>query len=173
MESVLISLSIHLYCISFSFLPSLLLNPAGNRQKQRQNKNRKAIRKSNRRIFLISVCILGRIRKSGKAGPYSPDRLFCFMSAYDIFLFSFYKALEVVCHNGSSSFHGFFRVKSNMGRKDGVRGGKEGIVFGKGRLHIEYIDAGAGDFTFFSASARASLSMIPPLAVLIRIASFS
>jgi len=60
------------------FKPSLLLNPAGHRQKQRQNKNRKAIRKSNRRIFLISVRILGRIRKSGKAGPYSPDRLFCF-----------------------------------------------------------------------------------------------
>ena len=85
---------------------------------------------SPQKIFYISVRILGRIRKSGKAGPYSPDRLFCFMSAYDIFLFSFYKALEVVCHNGGSSFHGFFRVKSYMGRKDGVRGGKEGIVFG-------------------------------------------
>lgn len=71
------------------------------------------------------------------------------MSAYDIFLFSFYKALEIVCHNGGSSFHGFFRVKSYMGRKDGVRGGKEGIVFGKGRLYIEYINAGTGDFTFF------------------------
>ena len=73
------------------FKPSLLLNPAGHRQKQRQNKNRKAIRKSARRTFLSLAtsieqhpCIVGEPRRGRRIywlnlPGDSPDRLFWFL----------------------------------------------------------------------------------------------
>lgn len=59
-----------------------------------------------------------------------------------------------------------------MRGEDGIGSGKEGIVIREGWFHVEYVDACAGDISFFNASARALLSTTPPLAVLMRMASF-
>ena len=79
--------------MKFHFSTSLLLKPAGNRQKTMQEKieDRKAIRKSARRTFLSLAtsieqhpCIVGEPRRGRRIywlnlPGDSPDRLFCFL----------------------------------------------------------------------------------------------